>query len=436
MSWNAVQWRCAAPLWWWPGRVMGRLSATKVRALKEPGRYGDGGTLYLVVAPGGSKSWVQRVLVHGRRRDLGLGGWPVVSLARARERAFANRVLIADGGDPVAAKRKANAPTFREAAERVWEAMRPRWRSEKTVRSWMQQMERHVFPVIGDLRVDRVRRENVLDVLDPLWNTIPAAARRLRGRIRGTLAWARAHGFVDVNVVMDIDGALAPIRRAPQHHRALPYGEVAEAVALVEASDAAVVVKALFRFVVLTACRTHEARLATWAEIDVERREWRIAASRTKTLMEHRVPVTDAAAAALEAVSSLRKDSGLVFPSAVRAGVPVGASALARLLEENGIAAVPHGFRTSFRTWAAEQTDAPHAVAEMALGHRVGSEVERSYARSDLFEKRRQLMERWAEFVTGSCQEGQSSIVTVAGSRETRHTSRALPQQSSDERKN
>ena len=384
--------------------MAGRLTVAKVRTLSKPGRYGDGGTLFLRVAPGGSRGWVQRITVDGKRRDLGLGGWPFVTLAEAREQAFDNRRLTRRGGDPLAAKRKARTPTFKQAAERTFEANRGRWRGAKTATNWTGSMAKYAYPVFGDRHVDQIGREDVLRVLTPIWSSKHALAIKVRGRIRATLAWAQAHSYVDHNAAGEgIDGALPKMAAVKGHHRALPYGEVGAALGVIEASRASLSVKACLRFVVLTACRSGEARAATWDEIDREAREWRIPASRMKAGVEHRVPLSDAAVAVLESVRSLRGPSALVFPSPTKPGKPLSDMTLTKVLRDTGLAdrAVVHGFRTSFRTWAAERTSVPHAVAEMALAHHVGSSVERSYARSDLFEKRRGLMDQWAAFVTG-----------------------------------
>ena len=382
---------------------MSRLTHTMIKGLREPGLYGDGGTLYLQVAPRGSRSWIQRVMINGKRRDIGLGGWPVVSLAKARARTFANRQAIADGRDPLAEKRRASVPTFRAAAVKTFEANRPRWRNVRTASNWSRQLERHAFSIIGDLPVNQIDREHVLRILTPLWTDRPEVARKLRGRIRATLGWCQAHGHVEVNVAGEaIDAALPAQPAVAAHYRALPYGEVGKALATIEVSRASLSVKACLRFMVLTACRSGEARLATWAEIDTEAREWRIPADRMKGGKVHRVPLSAAVLAELERVRSLRDSSDLVFPSpAARNGRPMSDATISKLLRENGIDAVPHGFRSSFRDWASEKTNVPHAVAEMALAHHVGSAVERSYARSDLFEKRRGLMDQWAAFVGG-----------------------------------
>ena len=382
---------------------MGKLTVARVRTLSTPGLHGDGGTLYLRVAPGGSKSWIQRLAIKGKRRDIGLGGWPLVTLAEAREFAFENRRLARRGGDPLADKRR-RVPTFREAARRTFEANRSRW-SPKTALNWTQQLERHAFPVLADLRVDQIGREDVLRVLSPIWGVKLDISRKLRGRIRATLAWAQAHGFIEHNVAGEaIDGALPSMPTVGTHFRALPYRDVGVALEVIEGSRASLAARSALRFLVLTASRSGEVRGARWPEIDLEAREWRVPADRMKTGAEHRVPLSGAALAVLERVRPLRDESDLVFPSPMRRGRPLSNMAMTKLLRDTGLAdrAVVHGFRTSFRTWAAERTSAPHAVCEMALAHTVGSAVERSYARSDLFEKRRGLMDQWAAYVTGA----------------------------------
>lgn len=382
---------------------MGKLSAARIRSLSTPGLHGDGETLYLKVARGGSKSWIQRLSVDGKRRDIGLGGWPTVSLAKARERAFSNRVAVSEGRDPLAEKRLASVPTFRQAAEKTYEAHRPGWRSAKATKNWMQQLELHAFPRLGGVRVDRIGREDVLAVLTPLWTTKREAARKLRQRIRTTLRWCQAHGYVEHNMAGEaISGALPAMPSVRAHYRALPYAEVSEALATIEGSEASLPVKLCFRFLVLTAARSGEARGAAWPEIDEKAREWRIPGNRMKAGVEHRVPLSDAAVAVLEQARVLDDGSGLVFPSVVKPGRPMSDMTLTKVLRSTGLAdrATVHGFRSSFRDWASECTDAPHAVMELALAHSVGSAVEQAYARSDLFDRRRELMDRWADFIS------------------------------------
>ncbi|MCY4004863.1 MAG: tyrosine-type recombinase/integrase [Rhodospirillales bacterium] len=385
---------------------MAKLTVARVKSLTRPGRYGDGATLYLFITPGGTKSWVQRVTIAGRRADIGLGAYPTISLARARQLAAANRTLIAEGGDPLEAKRKAAVPTFREAAERTFEASKTRWRNAKATANWMQQLEKYAFPILGGMRVDRVDREHLLRVLTPIWTTKPETARKVRQRMRATLAWAQAHGFVEHNLAADaISGAL-PVQKAVQaHFRSLPYQEVTEALKTIASSGSGGAAKLCLRWVVLTATRSGEARGAKWAEIDLEAREWRIPAQRMKSAADHVVPLSDAAMLVLGDAKKLRETcSDLVFPSPSKPGQTLSDATLTKVLRTVGLAdrATVHGFRASFRTWAAECTSTPHAIMEAALAHRVPDSTERAYSRSDYRAQRRTLMQRWGSYVSAS----------------------------------
>jgi integrase len=289
---------------------------SKVKTTTKPGRCGDGAGLYLNVAPSGSKSWVQRVVIDGHRRDLGLGGYPAVSLAQARGLAAANRAVIADGRDPVIEKHRSAIPTFKEAARKVHEANLPRWRNKKHAVSWMSTLERHAFFILGNMRVDRVGQADVLKVLTPIWSTHPETARRIRQRIRTVMRWAMAHGFIENNPAGEaIDGALPPTPKLKAHLRALPYQEVGTALETVEASRASPAAKLCLRFAVLTAARSGEARGALWGEIDFEGRLWTIPETRMKGGVEHRVPLADAAMTILAEARTFRDESDLVFPS-------------------------------------------------------------------------------------------------------------------------
>ena len=389
---------------------MAKLTVAKVRALTEPGMYGDGGTLFLRVARGGSKSWIQRLAIDGKRRDIGLGGWPLTTLTEAREAAFENRRLARRGGDPLAAKRKARVPTFRAAAEATFEANRPCWRNTKVATNWLQQLERHAFPVIGDMAVDRIGREDVLRVLTPIWTSKPEVGRKVRQRVRATLRWAEAHGHVRTNVAGEgIDGALPRQPAVKAHFRALPYREVAAALDTVEASRASLAAKLSLKFVVLTACRSGEVRLAEWSEVDAASATWTIPGSRMKSGAEHRVPLSDAALEVLEQARPLSGGQGLVFPSPRSTNRPLSDMSLTKVLRTTGLAekTVVHGLRSSFRDWCADMGK-PRELAEAALAHTVGG-VEGAYFRSDVFDRRRVLMQAWADFVT----DGTGAVVRL-----------------------
>ena len=380
------------------------LTNAKCAALARPGRHGDGGGLYLHVKPSGAKSWCQRMTIRGRRRELGLGSFPLVSLDHARTLAARNRATAARGGDPLAERRRAEAPTFRAAAARVFELHRPRWRSARHPADWWATLERHAFPTLGDVTVDAISRVDILNVLTPIWTRKPETARRLRQRIRTVMQWAVAYGYAQRNPAGElIDGALPPMPKVKAHLRALPYAEVPPALAAIDRSRASLAARCCLRFLILTAARSGTARGALWRDVDRERREWRVPGATMKSGAPHRVPLSAPALAALDAVEPLRDESGLVFPSPARRAQPMAAATLTAVLRHAGLAhrTTVHGFRSAFRDWAAEQTDAAHPVMELALSHSVGSAVERAYARSDLFDKRRVLMDQWAGFVTG-----------------------------------
>ena len=375
------------------------LTPAFVRNVSRTGRYADGQGLYLDVRPSGSRGWVQRLTIRGRRRELGLGGFPLVSFKEAREKAFANRKLAREGGDPLAEKRRIQStPTFDAATERVWKQMRPGWRNPRHAKLWLSSMERYVFPCIGKMPVSEVTSADVIGILSPIWHVKEQTARRLRQRIHAVMEWAVAMELRSDNPCGRIGPVLGPQQALVQHMRALPHRDVASAIAAVRASDAAPVVKLAFEFLVLTAARSGEVRGAVWTEIDREGRVWTIPATRLKTKREHRVPLCSRAVEILGLARTLGDDGRpLLFPS-VR-GKPLATATLSGLLKDLEIPAVPHGFRSSFRDWAAEETDHPREVIEAALAHVVQNQVEAAYACSDLFERRRRLMADWADYL-------------------------------------
>ena len=380
-----------------------KFSATEVKALSEPGRHTDGDGLHLFISKSGGKSWVQRITIDGKRRDIGLGGYPSVSLAQARKRASYNREAVGNGRDPVAEKHRPAMPTFREAAYAVHEANKPRWRNGSHTSGWIQTLERHAFPKIGNKPVDTISRSDLLAVLTPIWSTRPETARRVRQRMRTIFRWAMANELVEGNPAGEaIDGALPSMPKVKAHLRALPYEEVGAALRTVDASQTSPASKLCLAFLVFTAARSGEARGATWNEIDMEGATWTIPGSRMKAGEEHRVPLSNQAVGVLTLARELQGGSGLCFPSPLLRGRMLSDMTLTKILRATGLAerATVHGFRTSFRTWSMEQTDAPWAVAEAALAHQLGGSVEQAYARSDLFVRRRTLMQQWADYLT------------------------------------
>ena len=373
------------------------LSAAFVRSA-PPGRHADGHGLYLFVQPSGTRSWVQRLVIRGRRRELGLGAATLVPLAKAREQALANRMLARSGDDPLSEKRRVQSvPTFAEAAQRVLEQKRGGWRGRWHAQNWWRSLERYVFPRIGGRPVSEVNTADVLEILSPIWHAKAATARDVRQRIRSVLEWAIALDMRADNPCDRVVPVLGPQNDIVTHRQALPHKDVATAVETVRAGSAQPAVRLAFEFLVLTAARSGEVRLATWDEIDTAGAVWTVPATRMKAKREHRVPLCGRAIEILDAARTLGEGDRLVFP--MRSGRPISPSTLPKMLQYHKIAAVAHGFRSSFRDWAAEMTDHPREVIEAALAHVVQNKVEAAYARSDLFERRRLLMDDWAEYL-------------------------------------
>ena len=376
------------------------LSAAFCRNVAEAGQYCDGNGLYLHVDPTGARRWVQRLVIRGKSRRLGLGSYALVSLAEAREQALANRKLARSGGDPLAAKRRTQRlPTFEQAAAKVLEQKRAAWRSPKHAEDWPASLQLHVFPLIGETLVSEITSADLLQVLAPIWHAKPETARRVRQRISAVMKWAVAMQYRPDNPAGDaLVQALGRQQDVVRHMPALPYEDVADAVAAVRASAAWRGTKLAFEFMVLTAARSGEVRLATWDEIALDSAVWTVPGTRMKTKLEHRVPLGSRALEILHEAKMLGDGTGLVFPS--RSGKALSDMTLSKLVKEQGIAAVPHGFRSSFRDWAGERTNHPRAVIECALAHVVSNKTEAAYARSDLLEKRRTLMEQWGAYLT------------------------------------
>ncbi len=388
-------------------RASKALTAALVRNTQEPGKYHDGGGLglYLRVEPNGSRFWVQRIMIRGKRRELGLGSPPLISLAEVRETAAENKKLARTGGDPLQAKRDARAiPTFAEAVSRVHEMHKPSWRNEKHARDFINSLEAYAIPKIGSLKISDIGSADVLSVLTPIWMEKPETARRVRQRIGTVLKWAIAQGWRSDDPARDIAQALPKHNRTKVHRKALPFEDVAKCIETVRASGAWLATKLALEFLILTATRSGEVRGARWDEIDLHgakdifaanRATWVIPAERMKMKKPHRIPLSARAVKILRDAELLRDESGLIFPS--KTGKQLSDMTLSKLVKELGFDADVHGFRTSFRTWAQEQTDFPREVAEAALAHAGGDAVERAYARSDVFEKRREMMETWAQ---------------------------------------
>lgn len=410
------------------------LSVLKIRHAK-PGMHADGNGLYLRVQAAGSKAWIFRYQLAGRRRSMGLGTLADVPPVEARARAAEWARLVKAGVDPIeerdrrareaaeqarVAARAAAATTFREVAEDYITSHRSGWRNPKHAQQWTNTLAKYAFPKIGGTPVAEVSVDDVLRILRPLWTIKTETASRVRSRIELVLSFAKALGLRQGENPAawrgHLDALLPPPGRvrSVRHHPALPYTQVPQFMtALTEVGGTGA--RAL-EFAILTATRSGEVRRATWAEIDLEAGVWTIPASRMKAKREHRVPLSGAALQLLRALPRVEGES-LLFAGA-RRGAPLSdmtlAAAIKRMneIEEDGAPrwidptcgapVVPHGFRSAFRDWAAERTAFPSEVIEMALAHTVRNKVEAAYRRGDLFEKRRELMEAWAAWCSAA----------------------------------
>ena len=384
---------------------MGNLTAAQLRKINEPGRYGDGGGLYLVVSPGGSRYWIQRVRLGASRTDKGLGSLMDVSLTEARKKAAVNRDALQQGRNPWSEQEQEKAarleqlkvtPTFRDVTYKVHEANAVRWRNGKHTISWLQTLERHA-KLILDMPIDEINQAHVLTVLEPIWTTKPETARRVRQRMRAVFKRAVSWGYIPFNPAGEvIDGALVPMPKVQEHLKALSYQEVPAAIDKIRDSEAWDTTKLAFEFMILTAARGGEVRYATWAEIDGD--TWTRPAHKMKGNKPHRVPLAIQPALLLRtAKEKLGTESGLSFPSPD--GNPLSENALPMRAKKSKLGCVPHGFRSSFRDWAEECSSGSHAAIEISLAHDVGSSVERAYFRSDLLDQRRELMQEWCNFL-------------------------------------
>jgi integrase len=392
-------------------RQNNRLSAIAVTKAKTPGQYPDGGGLYLNVSTAGTKSWIFRFMLRGRAREMGLGSVSTVNLGEARGKAADAHRLRAAGIDPIEnriAKRKASdlvaarAISFDDCADAYIEAHRPSWRNPKHATQWTATLETYVRPVLGRLSVAEVDTPTVMKVLDPIWNVKPETASRIRGRIESVLAWATVRGYrAGANPAQwknHLD-QLLPARgkiRKVVHHAALPYSELV--VFLADLRSQSGVSPAALEFLILTAARTGEVLGARWNEIDIGSKIWTIPADRMKGGREHKVPLSAAAMAVLDRMKQLNTE--YVFSGRKRGKSLSNMALLAVLRRMEPPNLTSHGFRSTFRDWAAERTNFAREVAETALAHSIGDKVEAAYRRGDLFEKRRRLMDAWADFAT------------------------------------
>lgn len=401
--------------------TLNRLSDTKIRQVSKAGRVSDGGGLFLVVSASGSKSWVFMWVASGKRREMGLGSYPDVTLKSARDKAKKCRELVAEGGDPIAVRKRDKATTFREVAEAFIKSREDSWRNDKHKYQWRQTLglddgdvKRRIFYCsnLMDKPVADIKQADVMGALLPIWNTRPETAARVRGRIELVLDFAKTKEWRSGDNPARWKGYLENLlpkrkREDRAHLPAMPFKEIPAFMVSLRTRDA-MAARAL-EFLILTAARTGEVIGATWDEIDLDSALWTVPRERMKGGKEHVVPLSTAAINLLRPLNENRL-SKYVFPGNVtlktekRDGAPpLSNMALEMLLRRMGIEnATVHGFRSGFRDWCGDETDFPREVAEAALAHKVGNSVEQAYRRGSALEKRRKLMELWASYCGGA----------------------------------
>lgn len=398
----------------------------KIARLNRPGRYGDGLGLWLQVSPTLTKSWIFRYMRHGKAREMGLGPLHTITLAEARQKATDCRKLLLDGHDPIEVRRagqlqarleEARGMTFEACAEQYIESHKAGWRNEKHAAQWTATLKTYAYPVIGKLPVAGIDTALVLKVLQPIWTAKPETAARVRGRIEAVLGWASAREYRvgdnparwrgHLDKLLPARSKVARVR----HHPALPYSEVSAFMEKLRAEEG--VSPRALEFTILCATRTGETIGAEWSEIDFRTRVWTIPGTRMKAGKEHRVPLSNRA---IEILEELPREGAFVFPGG-RANRPLSNMALLATLKRMGRSDLTvHGFRSSFRDWAAETTNYPREVAEMALAHTISDKVEKAYRRGDLFEKRRRLMAEWAAYCASPARK-KGAVVPLRGRR-------------------
>jgi integrase len=393
-------------------KVAKELTPLAVCKIKDTGWHAVGhiSGLGLKVAPSGSRAWVLRTTVAGKRREFGLGGFPTISLASARERARTILDKIYAGSDPSTAKReakvalmvqKAREVKFKNLAQQYIDQHESGWKNSKHAAQWTSTLETYANPICGGMVVADITTPIILNILEPIWTTKTETASRLRGRIEAILDYATAKGLREGPNPARWKGHLAltlPAKRRVSpvvHHRALEVKEMPDFYQYLKTMDGTAA-RAL-EFLILTAARSGEVRGMQWDEVDLINKVWTVPAERMKAKREHRVPLSALAVDNLKAIDRNAK-SKLVFES-TKVGKPLSDMALTAVMRRMRVDAVPHGMRSSFRNWSAEETSYPNEVCEMALAHAVGNSVEAAYRRSDLFDKRRAMMDDWSSYL-------------------------------------
>lgn len=373
-----------------------KLTALKIKGLTVPGSYGDGMGLMLLVKPTGARSWILRTTSNRKRRDFGLGGYPAVSLAKAREEAEKFRTAIREGRDPLAFKtQRPERQLFRDAAEAAMKGLAGAKLGAATIATMRKRLTTYAYPTIGRLEVQSIDAEVLTDLLRPIWTTKPETAQRVRQAVIRVLRFARPDGHLLENTLAKAVSDRLPKQPDSKHHAAMPHADLPAFLKRLRAKDTKG--SLALQFTILTAARSGETRGALWSEIDLKAGVWDIPAARMKMKRAHRVPLCAAALALLDkAAQHKRAGCDFIFPS--DAGTSLSDMTLTKVLRDMKESCRVHGFRSSFADWRADQTDYPEEIAEAALAHEVPDDVKRAYRRTDFFDKRRALMADWGAF--------------------------------------
>ena len=378
-----------------------KITTKFVENVTEAGKYYDLHGLFLHVRPSGAKKWLQRYTFNGRRREIGLGSAKIVSVATARKKAYQNLVIVSEGKDPIEDNKQDKIiPKFEEAARTVYEANRPTWRNAKHAAQFITTLETYAFPVIGNMPVKDINSTHVLQILSPIWVTKSETARRIRQRLSTVFKWCVAKQWrVDDPADIAIAQALPSQKKKVTHRKSISYNEVADFLDTVSKSSAGLNTKFGIEFLILTATRSGEVRNARWDEVDGSL--WTIPAERMKAEVAHRIPLPSRCMEILASAKEISQGSGYIFEG-TKPNKPLSENTFNKLMKELGLDVHAHGFRTSFRTWTQEKTNYPREIAEAALAHSLSDKAEAAYARSDLLEKRAEMMEAWAQFLSAS----------------------------------
>ena len=377
---------------------MKKLTTRFVDSIKEPGKYYDANSLFLRVYRAGSKNWVQRFTVDGKRREIGLGNANLIPLSEARELAFDNLRMVKKGIDPIAiTEKKKSIPTFEEAALKVYEMNRPSWRNKKHSAQFISSLKAYAFPEIGKMKVNTIETNDNLAILTPIWVAKAETASRVRQRLSTVLKYCKAQRWCTNDPAdRDIIEALPKQTRRSNHMKSMDYREVGSFLKEIRNSSAGTTTKLALEFLILNSSRSGEVRYAKWNEID--EKIWTIPAERMKAKIAHRIPLTERCLEILEEAKRISLGSDYIFYG-YKKDKPLSENTFNKLIKELGYDVHTHGFRTSFKTWTQEQTNYPREVAEKQLAHSLSDKAEAAYARSELIDKRRSLLEDWRDYL-------------------------------------